>query len=93
MSYDYSNQKHTSQNFHKTLSHDLVLMVLPYKECPALEFLYVYVSSFSDSFYRSRTSSGLRNALRALLIVLAITVGILLVWFRFYATSHLNISL
>ena len=27
------------------------------------------------------------------LFVLAMTVGILIVWFRFHATSHLNISL
>ncbi len=27
------------------------------------------------------------------LVVLAITVGILMFWFRFHATSHLNISL
>ncbi|QWD78563.1 DUF5993 family protein [Polynucleobacter sp. MWH-Svant-W18] len=29
----------------------------------------------------------------AALFVLAITVGILMVWFRFHANSHLNISL
>jgi hypothetical protein len=29
----------------------------------------------------------------AALIVLAFTVGILIYWFRFHATNHLNISL
>jgi cell division protein FtsB len=30
---------------------------------------------------------------RAGMILLAITVGILMLWFRYHATNHLNISL
>ncbi|WP_415065533.1 DUF5993 family protein [Polynucleobacter necessarius] len=61
------------------------------KNPPAIEVLYVYVSTFPDSPDRLVLVWFERRL--AALVMLAITVGILMFWFRVHATNHLNLSL